>query len=301
MDGGDVAAGRWVVAPAKLTVSLRVLRRRPDGYHDLEAEMVSLDLADRLWIDPAGDGLEIVADANARAAGLDAGPDNLVRRALLAVGRSADVQLHKQIPVQGGLGGGSTDAAAVLRWAGCTDLTVAAGLGSDVPFCVAGGRAGVTGLGDEVSSRPFEPSTFVLLLPPFGVSTVDAYRAWDRQQSDRREGDRQASDRQGSDRQGSDRQASDRQGSELAEAGVNDLTAPALSVEPRLARWRDRLGALTGREPVLAGSGSTWFVDLGPGDADVEDRPVDMDGERGRLIVARAVPASWDGETVEKG
>ena len=296
MDGGDVAAGRWVVAPAKLTVSLRVRRRRPDGYHDLEAEMVSLDLADWLWIDPAGDGLEIVADANARAAGLDAGPDNLVRRALLAVGRSAGVQLHKQIPVQGGLGGGSTDAAAVLRWAGCTDLSVAAGLGADVPFCVAGGRAVVTGLGDEVSSRPFEPRTFVLLLPPFGVSTVDAYRAWDRQQRDRREGDRQDSVRQDS-----VRQDSVRRGSERTEAGVNDLTAPALSVEPRLARWRDRLGALTGREPVLAGSGSTWFVDLGPGDADVEDRPVDMDGERGRLIVARAVPASGDGEAVEKG
>jgi 4-diphosphocytidyl-2-C-methyl-D-erythritol kinase len=296
VDGGDVADRRWVVAPAKLTVSLRVLRRRPDGYHDLEAEMVSLDLADRLWIDPSGDGLEIVADANARAAGLDAGPDNLVRRALLAVGRAAGVQLRKQIPVQGGLGGGSTDAAAVLRWAGCTDLTVAAGLGADVPFCVAGGRAVVTGLGDEVSSRPFEPRTFGLLLPPFGVSTVDAYRAWDRQQSDRRESDQQ----QASDRQASDRQASDRQDSERAEAGVNDLTAPALSVEPRLARWRDRLGALTGREPVLAGSGSTWFVDLGSGDADVEDRPVDMDGERGRLIVARAVPASWDGVALRK-
>jgi 4-diphosphocytidyl-2-C-methyl-D-erythritol kinase len=281
MGGGDVAAGRWVVAPAKLTVSLRVLRRRPDGYHDLEAEMVSLDLADRLWIDPAGDGLEIVADANARAAGLDAGPDNLVRRALLAVGRSAGVRLHKRIPVQGGLGGGSTDAAAVLRWAGCTDLTVAAGLGADVPFCVAGGRAVVTGLGDEVSSRPFEPRTFVLLLPPFGVSTVDAYRAWDRQ--DRRQ------------------QASGRPDVDRAGVGPNDLGAPALAVEPRLAPWRDRLGALTGREPVLAGSGSTWFVDLGPGDADVEDRPVDIDGERGRLIVARAVPASWDGEAVEKG
>jgi 4-diphosphocytidyl-2-C-methyl-D-erythritol kinase len=291
MDGGDVAAGRWVVAPAKLTVSLRVLRRRSDGYHDLEAEMVSLDLADRLWIDPSGDGLEIVADANARAAGLDAGPDNLVRRALLAVGRPAGVQLHKRIPVQGGLGGGSTDAAAVLRWAGCSDLTVAAGLGADVPFCIAGGRAVVTGLGDEVSSRPFEPRTFVLLLPPFGVSTVDAYRAWDQQASGRQDRDQQASGQQDGGRPDGDR----------AGPGVNDLSAPALSVEPRLAPWRDRLGALTGREPVLAGSGSTWFVDLGPGDADVEDRPVDMDGERGRLIVARAVPASWDGEAVEKG
>ena len=271
MGGGDVAAGRWVVAPAKLTVSLRVLRRRPDGYHDLEAEMVSLDLADRLWIDPSGDGLEIVADPNARAAGLDAGPDNLVRRALLAVGRRAGVELHKRIPVQGGLGGGSTDAAAVLRWAGCTDLTVAAGLGADVPFCVAGGRAVVTGLGDEVSARPFEPRTFVLLLPPFGVSTVDAYRAWDRQDRDQ----------QASDQQASDQQASVGRTATGPAPESTTSAAPALSVEPRLAQWRDRLGTLTGREPVLAGSGSTWFVDLGPGDADVEDRPVDIDGERG--------------------
>ncbi len=233
MGGGDVAGSRWVVAPAKLTVSLRVVGRRPDGYHDLEAEMVSLDLADRLWIDPTADGLEIVADPTARATGLGTGPDNLVRRALLAVGRQAGIRLHKRIPVQGGLGGGSTDAAAVLRWAGCTDVSVAAALGADVPFCVTGGRARVTGLGEELSPLPFEPRTFVLLLPPFGVSTVDAYRAWDRQQSDRSAGDRA----------GTDRRDTDRRDTDQVDAGVNDLTAPALSVEPRLARWRDQLGA----------------------------------------------------------
>ena len=73
--------------------------------------------------------------------------DNLVARALGAVGRTARVRLVKRIPVGGGLGGGSSDAAAVLRWAGCADLAVALRLGSDVPFCVVGrprhgGRAG---------------------------------------------------------------------------------------------------------------------------------------------------------------
>jgi 4-diphosphocytidyl-2-C-methyl-D-erythritol kinase len=303
--GGDGDGGRCVVAPAKLTVSLRVLGRRADGYHELRAEMVSVDLADRLWIDPTGDGLEIVADPGARAGGLGAGPDNLVRRALVAVGRRAGVRLHKRIPVEGGLGGGSTDAAAVLRWAGCTDVAVASGLGADVPFCVAGGRAVVTGLGDDVSPLPFEPRTFVLLSPPFGVSTADAYRAWDRLESDRPAGRRPDGDRggAGADRGGVGAGTDDRADAGVSGgAGVNDLTAPALMVEPRLARWRDRLGDLTGREPVLAGSGSTWFVDVGTADAKVEDgRPVDVDGERGMLIVARAVPAAWNGGDVETG
>ncbi len=167
-----------LVAPAKLTLRLRVLGRRPDGYHDLAAEMVSVDLADILEVDPDGDGL--VVDADGVAAGLvDPGPDNLVRRALAAVGRRAGVRLVKRIPVGGGLGGGSSDAAAVLRWAGCADTKVAASLGADVPFCLAGGRAEVGGIGEQLSPLPFVRREFVLLVPPFGVDTGAAYAAWD--------------------------------------------------------------------------------------------------------------------------
>lgn len=252
-----------LAAPAKLTLSLRVHGRRPDGYHELTAEMVSLDLADTLLVDPAGEGLAVEAAGAARALDLTAGPDNLVCRALAAVGRTAGVRLVKRIPVRGGLGGGSSDAAAVLRWAGCTDPAVAAALGADVPFCLVGGRARVTGLGERVSPLPFEPRAFVLLLPPFGVDTAAVYRAWDAL------------------------------GPGPAPAH-NDLTAPALEVEPGLARWRDLLGEATGRQPVLAGSGSTWYVEGTVTGLGLEGRTsLVRGGEEGRLIPVRTVPAGW--------
>ena len=214
-----------VVAPAKLTLRLRITGVRDDGYHLLDAEMVSLSLADTL-VFTEGDGLELVG----------AGPDvpvdddNLVRRALRAVGRTAQVSVDKRIPSGAGLGGGSADAAAVLRWAGVDDPALACSLGADVPFCVVGGRARVTGVGEAVEPLPFEPRTFTLLTPPVHCSTVAVYRAWDDL------------------------------GGPTAD-GPNDLEAAALVVAPELARWRDRLGDATGRTPTLAGSGSTWFVE----------------------------------------
>lgn len=231
-----------VLAPAKLTVSLRVTGLRGDGYHLIDAEMVSLDLADQLTFRP-GWGLDVVA-------GHDLGhidpQDNLVGRALKAVGREARVELVKRIPAGGGLGGGSSNAAAVLRWAGCDDLDLAASLGADVPFCLHGGRARVRGIGEVLDPLPFVSRTVTLAMPPFGCSTPAVYAAWD---------------------------ALGGPGAE----GPNDLEPAALRVEPRLARWRDRLGDATGRTPVLAGSGSTWFVD---GEYEGDGR-----------IVARTVPA----------
>jgi 4-diphosphocytidyl-2-C-methyl-D-erythritol kinase len=155
---GDVGERRR--APAKLTTTLRVVGVRDDGLHLIDAEMVTIELADVLTF-TSGDGLEVVG-----APGLEAGETNLVRRALRAVGRTARVRLEKRIPVAAGLGGGSADAAAVLRWAGCADLAVAASLGADVPFCVVGGRARVTGVGEVVEPLPFEGRTFTLLSPP---------------------------------------------------------------------------------------------------------------------------------------
>jgi 4-diphosphocytidyl-2-C-methyl-D-erythritol kinase len=224
-----------VRALAKLTLSLRVVGVRPDGYHLLESEMVTLDLADELEFSD-GDGLEVVWKG-APAEPVTTDDDNLVRRALRAAGRTAHVRLHKHIPVGGGLGGGSADAAAVLRWAGVTDLDLAASLGADVPLCLVGGRAIVTGVGEQVQPLPFVDRSFTLLTPPFGVSTPAVYRAWDELGGPRAD-------------------------------GPNDLEPAALKVEPRLAGWRDKLGDATGQTPVLAGSGSTWFVEgtfEGPG------------------------------------
>jgi 4-diphosphocytidyl-2-C-methyl-D-erythritol kinase len=231
-----------VLAPAKVTLSLRVTGVRDDGYHLVDAEMVTVDLADELTF-ADGDGLRITGIA------VDAGDDNLVRRALRAVGRTAAVDLVKRIPAGAGLGGGSADAAAVLRWAGVDDVDLAARLGADVPFCLRGGRARVTGIGDVLEPLPFVERTLTLLTPPLPCSTPAVYRAWDDL------------------------------GGPTAD-GPNDLEPAALAVEPRLAEWRDRLGDATGETPVLAGSGSTWFVagafPAVPG-----------------AVVARTVPTGW--------
>ena len=176
-----------LAAPAKLTLSLRVTGTGADGYHLLDAEMVNVDLEDTLSISP-GDGLEVV-DEGAGTGGhgtVPADASNLVARALVLVGRRAHVRLVKRIPAGAGLGGGSADAAAVLRWAGVSGpggLAMAARLGSDVPFCWAGeGLARVRGTGQVLELLPWDEvagRAYTLLVPPFGVSTAAVYRAWD--------------------------------------------------------------------------------------------------------------------------
>ncbi|MGH9212216.1 MAG: 4-(cytidine 5'-diphospho)-2-C-methyl-D-erythritol kinase [Acidimicrobiales bacterium] len=232
MSVGDADRREVVQAPAKLTVSLRIVGRRSDGYHLLDSEMVSIDLVDELTFTD-GDGLEVVGGPVT----LPRGDDNLVRRALRAVGRTAQVRLVNRIPPGGGLGGGSADAAAVLRWAGVVDdVGLALSLGADVPFCVRGGRARVRETGERIDPLPHADRMFTLTTPPFPCSTAEVYKVWD----------------------------------ELGgptPAGPNDLEPAALVVEPRLVQWRDRLGEATGQTPFLAGSGSTWWVEGAfPGD-----------------------------------
>jgi 4-diphosphocytidyl-2-C-methyl-D-erythritol kinase len=222
-----------LTAPAKLTVSLRITGVRDDGYHLIDAEMVTLDLADTLVVGP-GDGIVVSGAAGEL---VPVGDDNLVAKALALVDRRASIELTKHIPAGAGLGGGSADAAAILRWAGFADLDAAARIGADVPFCVVGGRARVRGIGEVVDPLPFEDRSFTLLTPPFGCSTPAVYAKWDAL------------------------------GGPTGD-GPNDLEPAALAVEPRLVEWRDRLGDATGQTPVLAGSGSTWFVEgafPGPG------------------------------------
>jgi 4-diphosphocytidyl-2-C-methyl-D-erythritol kinase len=244
-----------VLAPAKLTRSLRIVGIRGDGYHLLETEMTSLDLADELEIEEGAEGLEVVdevawisggpgvsaaragkADGQPAPAAAPEGQENLVVRALAAAGRQARVRLRKRIPGGAGLGGGSSDAAAVLRWAGALDPATAVGLGADVPFCVLGGRARVKGIGDEVEPLDHEAFTVVLVTPGLSVSTPEVYRAWDAL------------------------------GGPHGEYG-NDLEEAALAVEPRLSWWRDLISTVAGRRPCLAGSGGTWYLEPARGAA----------------------------------
>ena len=214
-------------APAKLTVSLRITGVRDDGYHLIDAEMVSLDLYDVVEISD-GDSLEVVGPGGGKGVGPK--NDNLVCRALELCGRTARVRLRKNIPPGAGLGGGSADAAAVLRWAGHDDLHSAASIGADVAFCLRGGRARVAGIGEIVEPLRFVERAFTLLIPPVHCSTAEVYAAWDRL------------------------------GGPTGDNG-NDLEPAALVVAPDLRRWRDQLGDASGQRPRLAGSGSTWWVD----------------------------------------
>lgn len=221
-----------ISAPAKLTVSLRITGVRSDGYHLIDAEMVELDLADRLTIDSAWreeDGSELTA-SGPFSDGVPLDDTNLVAKALQLCARRACVHIEKNIPHGGGLGGGSSDAAAILRWADYTDRIAAAGLGADVPFCMVGGRARVEGIGEIITALPSEARDFTLVIPPMSCSTPQVYRAWDDLGGPRAD-------------------------------GPNDLEPAALRVEPRLAWWRDRIAEVAGLRPSLAGSGATWFLD----------------------------------------
>lgn len=215
-----------VSAPAKLTLRFRITGIRDDGYHLLDAEMVTLDWHDTLTIDSSSTGLSATGPY---ARGMPLDDSNLVARALRHVGRTAAVHVHKALPHGGGLGGGSADAAAVLRWAGYSDVPGAATLGADVPFCLVGGRARVRGVGELVESLPFEPIDITLVIPPLSVSSPFVYRMWDDLGGPHGEGE-------------------------------NDLEPAAVSAFTALARWRDRIREAAGVAPTLAGSGATWFV-----------------------------------------
>ncbi len=178
-----------VAAPAKINLHLEILGRRRDGYHELRTLFQSINLFDRLWAETAPPGeFELEVDP---AGVVDADGDNLVLRAARAlveatgVRAGARLRLEKKIPVCGGLGGGSADAAAALvlldRLWGCglEEMglhRLAVGLGSDVPFFLHGGLALGIGRGDEVFPLPDqEPLAVVVAAPNLGVSSAEAY------------------------------------------------------------------------------------------------------------------------------
>ena len=216
-------------ANAKLTWYLEVTGRRDDGSHELRSEMTTLDLADVLVVDESGDYLRVVG---ASAAAVPTDSSNVVARALDLVGRRAGVVIDKVIPVGGGLGGGSADAGAILRWAGGVEPDRAVRLGGDVPFCQLGGRALVEGVGERLTPLAFEPRDVTLIMPRgLSVATADCYRAYD-----------------------------DLRAGGWVPSGSNHLEAPAGLVEPRLATALAWLREQIGPDVQLAGSGSTLFV-----------------------------------------
>jgi 4-diphosphocytidyl-2-C-methyl-D-erythritol kinase len=193
------SARRLVVrAYAKINRSLEVVRTRPDGYHELRTIFQSIALHDRLTLRAAKGPLRVTCDDPA----CPSGEDNLVWRAAAAVWRAAGraglpggvtVRIQKRIPMRAGLGGGSSDAAAALR--GFTALwrvrlapdrlrRLARALGADVPFFLDGGTALGRGRGDRLTRLDDAPPAWaVIVVPPFGVSTRDAFEWWDEVQA----------------------------------------------------------------------------------------------------------------------
>ncbi|MFC0216133.1 4-(cytidine 5'-diphospho)-2-C-methyl-D-erythritol kinase [Paenibacillus chartarius] len=175
-------------APAKINLSLDVLRKRDDGYHEVEMIMTMVDLADRLELQELPRDTIIISS---QAGYIPLDEKNLAFQAAKLIKDRYDVKkgvyihLDKKIPVAAGLAGGSSDAAAALRglnrlWGlgiSTEELKVlGAELGSDVPFCVTGGTAVARGRGEKLEVIPSPPQCWVVLAkPPINVSTSEVY------------------------------------------------------------------------------------------------------------------------------
>ena len=255
--------GEWNVsidclAHAKINWALNITGRREDGYHELDMLMHAIDLADGLRVEPA-EALSLTVDGlPARDAG-----QNLVMRAAVALNayvgqrNGARMALVKRVPARAGLGGGSADCAAALKALNALwDLRlpmdalmeIGAGLGADVPFCLTGGLARVSGIGERIDPVPGAPALpLVLVTPGGGLSTRAVFAAWDAGGWPAVSLDSRA----------------------LAGAVVrrdlaavdalcaNALTAPAVAMMPEIGALIDRLRVLGAGAAFMTGSGST--------------------------------------------
>ncbi|MBC5799481.1 MAG: 4-(cytidine 5'-diphospho)-2-C-methyl-D-erythritol kinase [Candidatus Eremiobacteraeota bacterium] len=251
-----------LLAPAKINATLEVLGRRSDGYHTLRSVMLPLALYDRIELEASVQpGLRVEDPALER--------DNLVDRALAACGLAGRfaVTLHKAIPVGGGLGGGSSDAAAIVRAAmngtlGAPNerdwLAVASTLGSDVPFFLCGTGALVEGVGERVTALGALPPWWCIVVRPHAaVATADAYRRLDlaRASVPRESGPRgQSVSRKAVDAlQRADFDA-------FCAALVNDFHDLIVAASSEVAQGATALRAAGAAHALLSGSGSCLFA-----------------------------------------
>lgn len=251
-------------AHAKVNLSLEVGPVRDDGFHPYVSYAASVGIADTLTFTLAEGGGGAVAVAT--STGL---ADTLVTRAAAAVLTATDATAHvgidvavvKRIPVGAGLGGGSADAACALvataALLGRDDLdlvALATEIGTDVPFCLQGGCARLTGRGEVVEGlAPLPPFGVLVAVPPLQVPTGAVFAAFDRVGPGARP-------------------AADAAPGWLAAlvpgcSFRNDLEHAACDVVPDLAWWRDAIAAVAGRAPLMTGSGAGFLLfDRTPGE-----------------------------------
>lgn len=259
-----------VRAPGKINVSLKVGPPRPDGYHSVASVYLAVSLFEEVTATESdGDVVRVsLSDPDGRVPlhGIPQNADNLAARAARAVaeraGRSPGVHLHiaKRVPVAGGMGGGSADAAAAL--VACNELwntglsrhelaELAAGLGADVPFSMMGGVAAGLGVGDRLTPVAAASLHWVLVPAAYGLSTPKVYAETDRLRANTRVDEPVRAD--------PDVLAALAAGNPAELAGVlaNDLQPAALELAPQLEpvlAAGTRLGALAG---LVSGSGPT--------------------------------------------
>jgi 4-diphosphocytidyl-2-C-methyl-D-erythritol kinase len=274
-----------LAAPAKLNLGLRIVGRRDDGYHRLESLFVPLELADDVGIETAGDAPGVVLEVESGAPGVPSDERNLAvraARAFLEASGSAEVsvriRLRKRIPVAAGLGGGSSDAAAVLR--GLAELVpagpqgpalaeVALTIGADVPFFLDPRPALVGGIGDRIELLDgLRPLWAVLANPGLEVSTAEVFRLYDAlggvpgglTPHDPRSTMPAVSEPQAL----AGPQALFGSGGDLEVLArlpglSNDLEAAAIRLCPAVARLRDRMCAQGALVAGMSGSGATVY------------------------------------------
>ncbi|PYM30414.1 MAG: 4-(cytidine 5'-diphospho)-2-C-methyl-D-erythritol kinase [Candidatus Rokuibacteriota bacterium] len=266
-------------AAAKVNLVLEVLGKRGDGYHELVTVMQAVDLSDRVTLEDA-DVLELTSSP-----GVPADGSNLALRAATAlreaagVTRGARITLDKRIPVAAGLGGGSTDAAAVLlglnrlwrlRWPVARLDEVATGLGMDVPFFLRGGTALATGRGERVERLRGRSLGLVLVNPRFAVSTAEMYaRVTPAMYTDGRHAKTLCGGLGG------------RSAARVAASLYNGLQEAAVAAHPPIGRMRAALLAAGALGALMSGSGPTVFG-------------VARSFEHARQIRRRLTRGSWD-------
>jgi len=264
----NVATGTHLDAFAKLTLSLHVTGRRADGYHELDMLVVPVsEPHDEMIVKPAtATSLRLVGR---HTAVVPTDERNLAVRAAQAVGASVAIELHKGIFPGGGLGGGSADAAAVLRAVGGDDAEpVATSIGADVPFSLLSrGAMRVRGVGDKLEPVELPPLEVVIATPTFACPTAEVYRAWD--------------------------ELGGPTGATVEVEGLpplrNDLEPAAHHLEPRLAAFKHDIEQAAGLPALLAGSGSSYAVVVPPGRSADDVRARIAVAVRGQVVVGHTV------------
>lgn len=249
-----------VLAPAKVNLFLRIVGRRPDGYHLLDSLIVPVSLYDEITVEVTSGQPEITIACDDPTIPCD--ETNLAYKAAALLCREVQIHarialsLQKRIPAGAGLGGGSSNAAAVLKSLNSLlslELTedqlrmLAAQLGADVPFFIPCRPMQVGGIGEVLIAAPLLPVRWlVIVVPPFGVSTPWAYKRFDEQEAISLPSPRPS--------------AFQGEGEKLSPLSlVNDLERAVLPRYPLIGQLKDRLVKLDAEGALMSGSGSAVF------------------------------------------